>query len=73
MVFRKPNPFPMSIYGNTANWPRTQRITSKAKLDGIAERALKNAAIWDEVRDRLSSPGTNPRKISLQGGSDNEE
>ena len=49
MVFQKPNPFPMSIYDNIAYGPRTHGITSKAKLDEIVEKALKDAAIWDEV------------------------
>ena len=53
MVFQKPNPFPMSIYDNVAYGPRTHGIRSKAKLDEIVERSLRNAAIWDEVKDRL--------------------
>lgn len=53
MVFQKPNPFPMSIYDNIAYGPRTHGIRSKAKLDEIVETSLKNAAIWDEVKDRL--------------------
>ena len=59
MVFQKPNPFPMSIYDNIAYGPRTHGIRSKAKLDEIVETSLKNAAIWDEVKDRLkkSAPG----------------
>ncbi|MBO4931584.1 MAG: ATP-binding cassette domain-containing protein, partial [Clostridia bacterium] len=53
MVFQKPNPFPMSIYDNIAYGPRTHGITNKAKLDEIVERSLRDAAIWDEVKDRL--------------------
>lgn len=53
MVFQKPNPFPMSIYDNVAYGPRTHGIKSKAKLDEIVEQSLRNAAIWDEVKDRL--------------------
>lgn len=53
MVFQKPNPFPMTIYDNIAYGPRTHGIRSKAKLDEIVETSLKQAAIWDEVKDRL--------------------
>ena len=53
MVFQKPNPFPMSIYDNIAYGPRTHGIRGKAKLDEIVEKALRDAAIWDEVKDRL--------------------
>ena len=53
MVFQKPNPFPMSIYVNIAFGPRTHGIHGKAELDEIVERSLKQAAIWDEVKDRL--------------------
>lgn len=53
MVFQKPNPFPMSIYDNIAYGPRTHGIHKKAELDEIVERSLKQAAIWDEVKDRL--------------------
>lgn len=53
MVFQKPNPFPMSIYDNIAFGPRTHGIHSKAKLDDIVEKSLNDAAIWDEVKDRL--------------------
>ena len=63
MVFQKPNPFPMSIYDNIAYGPRTHGITSKAKLDDIVERALQDAAIWDEVKDRL-----NKNALGLSGG-----
>ena len=53
MVFQKPNPFPMSIYDNVAYGPRTHGVTAKMQLDEIVERALRDAAIWDEVKDRL--------------------
>lgn len=53
MVFQKPNPFPMSIYDNVAFGPITHGIHSKAELDDIVERSLKQAALWDEVKDRL--------------------
>ena len=53
MVFQKPNPFPMSIYDNIAYGPRTHGIRNRAKLDEIVERSLRQAAIWDEVKDRL--------------------
>ena len=53
MVFQKPNPFPMSIYDNIAYGPRTHGIRIKAKLDDIVEKSLRNAAIWDELKDRL--------------------
>lgn len=53
MVFQKPNPFPMSIYDNIAYGPRTHGIRNKAKLDEIVEESLRNAAIWDETKDRL--------------------
>ena len=53
MVFQKPNPFPMSVYDNIAFGPRTHGIHAKAKLDDIVEKALRDAAIWDEVKDRL--------------------
>lgn len=53
MVFQKPNPFPMSIYDNIAYGPRTHGIKAKSKLDEIVERSLKQAAIWDETKDRL--------------------
>ena len=63
MVFQKPNPFPMSIYDNIAYGPRTHGITNKAKLDEIVEQSLKNAAIWDEVKDRLKKSA-----LGLSGG-----
>ena len=53
MVFQKPNPFPMSIYDNIAYGPRTHGIRTKAKLDDIVEKSLRNAAVWDECKDRL--------------------
>ena len=53
MVFQKPNPFPMSIYDNIAFGPRTHGIHSKAKLDDIVEKSLRDAAIWEECKDRL--------------------
>lgn len=63
MVFQKPNPFPVSIYDNIAYGPRTHGIRSRAKLDEIVEKALKDAAIWDEVKDRL-----NKSALGLSGG-----
>ena len=53
MVFQKPNPFPMSVYDNVAFGPRTHGIKSKAQLDEIVEKSLRDAAIWDEMKDRL--------------------
>ena len=53
MVFQKPNPFPMSVYDNIAFGPRTHGIHSRYELDGVVEKALRDAAIWDEVKDRL--------------------
>ena len=53
MVFQRPNPFPMSIYDNIAYGPRTHGVKNRDKLDGIVERSLRSAAIWDEVKDRL--------------------
>lgn len=53
MVFQKPNPFPMSVYDNIAFGPRTHGITSRLVLDGIVEKALQDAVIWDETKDRL--------------------
>ncbi len=63
MVFQKPNPFPMSIYDNIAYGPKTHGIKNKAKLDEIVEKALRNAAIWDEVKDRLKK-----NALGLSGG-----
>lgn len=63
MVFQKPNPFPMSIYDNIAYGPRTHGIRRKSQLDEIVERSLRDAAIWDEVKDRL-----NKSALGLSGG-----
>ncbi|MBQ8246631.1 MAG: phosphate ABC transporter ATP-binding protein [Lachnospiraceae bacterium] len=63
MVFQKPNPFPMSIYDNVAYGPRTHGIRNKNKLDEIVEQALKDAAIWNEVKDRLKKSA-----LGLSGG-----
>ena len=63
MVFQKPNPFPMSIYDNIAYGPRTHGVRSKVKLDDIVEQALRRAAIWDEVKDRLKKSA-----LGLSGG-----
>jgi len=63
MVFQKPNPFPMSIYDNIAYGPRTHGIRSRVKLDDIVERSLRDAAIWDEVKDRLKK-----NALGLSGG-----
>ncbi len=63
MVFQKPNPFPMSIYDNVAYGPRTHGITNRVKLDEIVEQALRDAAIWDEVKDRLKK-----NALGLSGG-----
>lgn len=63
MVFQKPNPFPMSIYDNIAYGPRTHGIKNKAQLDEIVETSLKNAAIWDECKDRLKS-----NALGMSGG-----
>lgn len=63
MVFQKANPFPMSIYDNIAYGPRTHGIRSKAKLDEIVESSLRDAAIWDEVKDRL-----NKSALGMSGG-----
>lgn len=63
MVFQQPNPFPKSIYDNVAYGPRIFRITKKSDLDEIVERSLKQAAIWDELKDRL-----NKSALGLSGG-----
>ena len=63
MVFQKPNPFPMSIYDNIAYGPRTHGIKGKAQLDEVVERSLRDAAIWDEVKDRLKK-----NALGLSGG-----
>ena len=63
MVFQKPNPFPMIIYDNIAYGPRTHGVRSKAKLDDIVEQSLRQAAIWDEVKDRLKKSA-----LGMSGG-----
>jgi phosphate transport system ATP-binding protein len=63
MVFQKPNPFPMSIFDNVAYGPRTHGIKQKAKLEPIVEQALQQAALWDEVKDRLRK-----NALGLSGG-----
>jgi len=63
MVFQKPNPFPMSVYDNIAYGPRTHGIKTKHQLDEIVEKSLRNAAIWDETKDRLRKSA-----LSLSGG-----
>ena len=63
MVFQKPNPFPMSIYDNIAYGPRTHGITNKVQLDEIVEQSLRDAAIWDETKDRLKK-----NALGLSGG-----
>ncbi len=63
MVFQKPNPFPMSVYDNIAYGPRTHGVKRKADLDRIVEEALRDAAIWDELKDRLGKSA-----LGLSGG-----
>jgi len=63
MVFQKPNPFPMSIYDNVAYGPRTHGVRKKAQLDEIVEKALRDAAIWDEMKDRLKKSA-----LGISGG-----
>ena len=63
MVFQKPNPFPMSVYDNIASGPRNHGIHSKAQLDDIVEKSLRDAAIWDELKDRLKKSA-----LGLSGG-----
>ena len=63
MVFQKPNPFPMSIYDNIAFGPRTHGIRNKSQLDEIVEKSLRNAAIWDETKDRLKKSA-----LGMSGG-----
>jgi phosphate transport system ATP-binding protein len=63
MVFQKPNPFPKSVYDNVAYGPRLAGIKKRAELDAVVERSLRNAALWDEVKDRLKSSG-----LGLSGG-----
>jgi len=63
MVFQKPNPFPMTVYDNIAYGPRTHGVRRKAMLDEMVERSLRDAAIWDEVKDRLGKSA-----LGLSGG-----
>lgn len=63
MVFQNPNPFPMSVYDNIAYGPRTHGIRNKSELDAIVEKSLRDAAIWDEVKDRLKKSA-----LGLSGG-----
>ena len=63
MVFQKPNPFPMSIYDNVAYGPRTHGITNRVHLDEIVESALRDAALWDEAKDRLKK-----NALGMSGG-----
>lgn len=63
MVFQKPNPFPMSVYDNVAFGPRTHGVKSKHKLDEVVEQSLRDAAVWDELKDRLKKPA-----LALSGG-----
>jgi len=63
MVFQNPNPFPMSVYDNIAYGPRTHGIRNRGKLDEIVEKSLRQAAIWDELKDRLKKSA-----IGLSGG-----
>lgn len=63
MVFQKPNPFPMSIYDNIAYGPRIHGVKSKVKLDEIVEKSLRQAAIWDECKDRLKKSA-----LGMSGG-----
>lgn len=63
MVFQKPNPFPMSVYDNIAYGPRTHGVKKKVELDEIVEKSLRDAAIWDELKDRLKKSA-----LGLSGG-----
>ena len=63
MVFQKPNPFPMSVYDNVAYGPRTHGIRVRGELDAIVEKSLRQAAIWDELKDRLKKSA-----LALSGG-----
>lgn len=63
MVFQKPNPFPMSVFDNVAYGPRTHGVRNKGELDEIVETSLRNAAIWDELKDRLKKSA-----LGLSGG-----
>lgn len=63
MVFQQPNPFPMSVYDNVAYGPRIHGIRDRERLDGIVERSLREAAVWEEMQDRLERPA-----LGLSGG-----
>lgn len=63
MVFQKPNPFPMSVYDNVAYGPKTHGIKNRVELDEIVERSLKQAVLWDEIKDRLHKPA-----LGISGG-----
>ena len=63
MVFQKPNPFPMSVYDNVAFGPRTHGVRAKHKLDDIVEKSLREAALFEEIKDRLKKPA-----LALSGG-----
>ncbi len=63
MVFQKPNPFPMSVFDNVAYGPRTHGVRSRARLEAVVEKSLRDAAIWDELKDRLRSSA-----LGLSGG-----
>ncbi len=63
MVFQKPNPFPMSVFDNVAYGPKTHGIKNKAKLEEIVERSLKQAVLWEEIKDRLHKPA-----LGISGG-----
>ena len=63
MVFQKPNPFPMSVYDNVAYGPRTHGIKNRTQLDEIVEKSLRQAALWDEIKDRLHKPA-----LGISGG-----
>ncbi|HWQ06925.1 MAG TPA: phosphate ABC transporter ATP-binding protein, partial [Feifaniaceae bacterium] len=63
MVFQKPNPFPMTVYDNVAYGPRTHGVRGKAKLDDVVEQSLRDAAIWEELKDRLKKDA-----LGLSGG-----
>ena len=63
MVFQQPNPFPKSIYDNVAYGPRLKGITKKSDLDEVVEKSLRQAAIWDELKDRLHKSA-----LGLSGG-----
>jgi phosphate transport system ATP-binding protein len=63
MVFQKPNPFPMSVYDNVAYGPRTHGLRARARLDEVVEKSLRDAAIWDELKDRLKKSA-----LGLSGG-----